>query len=61
MKKSNWIIIIVLVALVSLFPSCSEREDDRPDLETTLVPPGFDSGNDDEEPIILGDTTQINP
>lgn len=59
MKKFNWIIVAML-ALMVVFSSCSEQAPE-PQNHGLLKLEYRGDGNDEDPPIILGDTTDTNP
>lgn len=59
MKKFNWIVVAML-ALVVVFSSC-DQTDTEPQNTFILNQLSEGGGDDDEDPVILGDTTDIDP
>ncbi len=59
MKHFKYIFVVIL--LVALGMSSCDQRDTEPQKVNILDQPFEGGGDDDEEPIILGDTTQINP
>ena len=59
MKKSSYTIIAILLMTIGLLASCHNR-DTEPQEINILEQPFDGGGDDDEEPIIIGDTTKIN-
>ncbi|GAB5526514.1 MAG: hypothetical protein Roseis2KO_43860 [Roseivirga sp.] len=60
MKYLKNIVLVILLVTIGLLSSCDQR-DTEPEQINLLNHPFDSGGDDDDNPIIIGDTTKINP
>ena len=60
MKNTKYLLVALMLILGIIVSSCEEK-DSRPRSTDLWDQPMEGGGDDDDDPIILGDTTQIDP